>query len=194
MPLLQENRSIIKYIDNTPAFQRKEIKFDSNILISMYGTHDQKDEMEVQKLIRHQADTGQGFAVDEFNQDGHYNRNMFWKSDTICVRDTADNIVAAAIYGPSIIARSASTNLTHVHIASTNYSQSPQVAGKLLSECVQHTKNLGYKGCFTDVFVNDRWTFDLFVRAGFIIMGTIPYIGITRQNGPTHGMLMYLKY
>ena len=87
----------------------KKITLKSGLKIIIEVAND-NDKYKVEGLIRAAAFNGEGFAVDEFTEEGHFNYKFFRKFATIVAKNTTDSLLGAVILGPSSLCRNHQTD------------------------------------------------------------------------------------
>ena len=174
-------------------FKTRETKVQGKP-VTVYNANKIDEQIETQHILRSKADTGSSFTVDEFDDNGLYNRRTFWSCDIVHMKDSADKVTAIALYGPAKIIRLDAIHIAQLNVVPVHEKGHMEHGKELLKLCMEHIHELGYTGCLTDVLVTDNHTLGLYLEAGFIVMGTVPYTGITRQMGPTHSLLLYKQF
>ena len=180
-------------------FERTEIKHQGNTLCVSPVTNS-SGIWDWQRVLLHQADHGwcgsHGIGLDEFTKAGHFNCKFFWNANLLTVENPQGEVLCTAVIGPSKLSRSReSCGLCHVYIfggsKQSSTEESLSTAQALLSACLSHAKKAGYKGVITDVYQTDTFSMALYSTAGFIVHGTLPYVGVIKNQGHTHSIMYY---
>ena len=150
---------------------------------------------EAEEVWREMADAGEGFGIDEFDENGCHCRGTFYESDVFVVIDEDGEVAGAALFGPSSLSR---TKMTAAGCY-TGIKPSYRDAGlgtKLLEYFVTLAKMNKYAVMYIDVLISDRLSFMNTVakKAGFMNSGSLPKCAYVKNYGLADSLLYYMRF
>ena len=153
-------------------FERKSIS-GKHVYLELAGA----GAIEVEEMIRAAAQRGEGFALDEFDQDGLLNRKLLQQNTILVARQISDDVlIGGAVVGPSALARAyESNNLAGYVIVGENFRRRGY-GTEIVELCEKIAENLGYSNITSDVLYNPEAMggFKLALRMGYVVTGQIP--------------------
>jgi L-amino acid N-acyltransferase YncA len=194
MTLAQEVHSKATCFDRkfVIGFSPRTIKINSETSVHVTRAEDE-DIQVVNRMIYQASRSGQGFALDEFNQDNMFAGRLLRKADVLVAKDANNSIMAAAIVGPTHYCRSASTDILGGYVIVNKDHRRKGIGKKfaqyLLEETMESSSN--YSGVITDVFVTDIPA-TMFVKSlKFSGIGLVLNSGTLATYGAMNCMVMY---
>ena len=163
-----------------------------------------KDMPLVEDLIRHAAIHGEGFALDEF-QGGFFNRKFLCRSHTlvaiqpIVMSPTCDpaiqreHIIGAALFGPTTLCRSVSTQTMGCYFIVHPEFRRQGIGKALLHNVEEFSRSNGFNSLLSDVFVDNTCAIRIASKYDFIYVGSLHKCAVTKTSGLVDS-LMYHKY
>ncbi len=146
----------------------------------------------VEHLIRDCAAQAEGFGIDEFKPDGHFNHRLMHEPKVLLAKDTADNFLGAAIYGFSNLSRVPGSIFGAYFIVKKEHRQ--KGIGTLLLNAVCDISEL--MGCDTlvfDVYINNHSAITWLYKAGFYCTGSLRHCGYVKGHGFTDCLVFHRK-
>ncbi len=137
------------------------------------------------------AELGQGFGIDEFDDNGCFNRKFFRSSNVLVAEDIQGNIVGASIYGPSILSRGTDKSLANCYVAVSPTNQRQGIGSALIQFSLGLVKQQGYKGCVSDTFVNNHAGLELLRKHKYMFTGSMPMCAYVKGAGPIDSIIAY---
>ena len=157
-------------------------------------TPDAEQFTQLEQLIRREAEEGSGFAIDEFTEDGFFNRFLLRNSQEIVVTENPDGEpIAAAVFGQSAICRSASPMGGGYVLVKKEY-RLMGIGNALLHFVLEEMERQGFKGFLTDVFPHCGGFLHILLANGFFITGSLPKVAYVKGHGLTHSLLVYKDF
>ena len=152
--------------------------------------------LEVEEMIRAAAQRGEGFALDEFDQDGLLNRKLLKQSATLVARRVSDHVlIGGSVVGPSALARARDpTNLAGYIIVGEKFRRCGY--GTEIAElCEKLAKDLGYINITSDVLYNPEAMpgFKLALRRQYVVTGELPQCAYVKGVGLTGSFIMFKR-
>ena len=177
-----------------PTLRCPEIPFKSGFLKSMLA--DEEDMWRVEELIRDCAQRGDGFGLDEFTDNGYFNRKFTPESHVVVVKNKDDAMVAAVIFGTSSLCRSPEAGQVGGYFIVSRGFRGQGLGKAILRMCIEKARELGYVAILTDVFVTNEGALRLMRKEGFFITATLPNAAVVKDIGFTDTYLFWrsLKY
>ncbi len=116
---------------------------------------DIKDIDAVEHMIRNCAAEADGFGIDEFKPDGHFNHRLMHEPKVLIAVDTENNILGAVLYGYSNLSRVPGSIYSAYFIVKKE--QKRKGIGTLLLNAVcDVSENIGCDTLVFDVYINNQ--------------------------------------
>lgn len=145
----------------------------------------------IHELYQTAARNGEGYACDEFTDDGLLTHRLLREVQTLGVfRPEGGKPVGAAILGLAAIPRTPDRSVAGYLVVAPQHSGAG-IGNKLLQHTEEYAQALKKDGVLFDVFANNGKAIQWLVRKGYVITGTIPNTGVFRDRGFTDAFLMY---
>ncbi len=144
----------------------------------------------VEEHWRTAARAGDHFALDEFTEDGYFNRRLMATCDTF-VLEYRGEIVGGALFGGSDLARASPSHLATCYIYIPPKYQMKGIATQTLRHFISVATELGYRCFLLDVLMDDVVKFRIIRGMGFTISGSLPYCAYMKNIGPVDSVLLY---
>ena len=156
--------------------------FHVNSMVCSVGFATPNDSPLVEEMIRDAALGGQGFAVDEFKEDGTFNRKFIRNSLAVVCKNFTGDIMAAVLFGSSGLCRTEGDQATGYIIVA------PSVRGRgigttLLRYCLERARGLRYGSIVTDVLACNLKALGMVQKEGFLVTATLPNSALVRNYG-----------
>ncbi len=150
---------------------------------------------QVEQMIRLDAEEGNGgFAIDEFTDDGFFNRQLLRNSqDIVVTQEPHGEPIAAAVIGQSAICRTVSPVAGGYIIVKKEF-RNKQVGFALLDFIMEELERQGYTSFLTDVFPHCGTFLHIIMKKGFSVTGSMPKVGFVKGQGLTHSLLVYKDF
>lgn len=164
----------------------------------------------VEKMIRRSALKGDGgFALDEFQPNGLFNRNLFKTASTVVFRgrlesegtrltdvghSSDEKIVAAAIFGASNVCRSATPELACLYVIVDPLIRCVGIGRAVQAYMERFVLERGFKGVLSDIFATNKAGISMSMNAGYIVTGSLPNCGYIKGKGMTNSLLVYKRF
>ena len=150
--------------------------------------------IQMEHLIRQEAEEGTGFAIDEFTGDGFFNRQLLRKSQEIVITErSGGEPIAAAIFGQSAICRTVSPMGGGYVLVKKEYRRQG-IGNALLNFVLEELERQNYKGFLTDVFPHCGGFLHILLSNGFFVTGSIPKVAYVKGQGLTHSLIVYKDF
>ncbi len=146
----------------------------------------------VEHLIRDNAAQAQGFGIDEFKPDGHFNHRLIHDPKVLLVKDTAGNFLGATIYGYSNLSRIPGSIFSAYFTVKKEH-QRKGIATLLLNAVSDISDSIGCDTLVFDVYMNNYSAMGLLYKAGFYCIGSLRYCGYVKGKGFTDCLLFHRK-
>ncbi len=152
------------------------------------------DVMTVESLIRDSALQGQGFGIDEFTEQGIFNRKLLRRTSCI-VGSLHENgpVIAAVLLGPSAVCRGATQLLNFYPIVAKEYRRHG-IANILLEEVELFAREVGYEGILLEVYQSDSAVLQWFSKHNYHVTASLPECGYLKGQGYTNLLLLYKDF
>ena len=150
--------------------------------------------IQVEHMIRREAEDGGAFAMDEYTEDGLFNRQLIRKCQEIVItEEPGGDPVAAAIFGQSAICRMMSPLAGGYMLVKKEFRRRG-IARALLSFVQEETEKQGFKGFITDVFPHCGPFINILLHSGFYVTGSMPKAAYVKGQGLTHSLILFNDY
>ncbi len=152
------------------------------------------DVMAVESLIRNAALLGEGFGIDEFTQQGIFNRKLLRRTSCI-VGSFQENgpVIAAVLLGPSAVCRSANNLLNFYPIVAQEHRRHG-IANILLEEVELFAREVGYDGILLEVYQSHSAVLQWFSKHNYHVTASLPDCGYLKGQGYTNLLLLYKDF
>ena len=188
---LCEDPTVLEGLCTWNDLPKKEVKTPRG-MIHLRPVQNVAEVLEAEKMMRSCAEKGDGFAIDEFDSNGHFNRKFFKSTDIVVAESNSGEIVACALMGASKLSRTKNSVLAHQYMAvKENYSGSG-IGTALIDYTVETMKALGYKILISDTFMTNQKMLQILRTNKWVIRGSLPYCGFIRGVGPVDSLLAYI--
>ena len=154
----------------------------------------QDDLYTIERMIHQCAGDGEGFALDEFTENGTFNTKMLWDRNTLLAQSQEGKLVAAVVFGPTFLCRSPNSGQLGGYIIVEKGCRGQGIGTNLLLYCIGHAQRLGFKAILSDVFTTNDVAMQLILRAGFHVIGTLPYCAYLKGSGYTDSLVVYKEF
>ena len=181
-----DNNFNISFDDTAHTFQCGES--------AVIGLASPDDISDVNKLLKSSADDGEGFAVDEFSDQGKLSGHTIYSAAVVVVKTSSGNLIGAVIFGPS------KSVLHNPNIVRT-------LGGYIIIKRPYRRRGIGreflelvsaqlqitgtYSWCISDCFCCDLQALTFAQKVGFSVTGTIYFSGVFKNHGLAHTLLLY---
>ena len=150
--------------------------------------------VQMEAMIRSDAEAGNSFAIDEFTEDGFFNRQLLRTSqDLVVTKEPNGEVLAAAVFGSSAIPRRGSP-LGGGYVIVKAEHRNQGIGSSLLDFVCHEMERQGFKGFITDVFPHCGHFLDMALKHGFCVTGSMPKVGYVRGQGLTHSLIVYKNF
>ena len=143
---------------------------------------DGADTVRVEEMLRQAAMAGDGFAIDEFTEDGTFNRKFFRRCFVAVLKNAQGDILAAVLFGPSSLCRTEGHEVTGYVIVAPS-ARRRGLGTAVLKYCLDAAKRLQYRTVLSDVLTSNLKVLGMVQREGFIITATLPNVALVRNTG-----------
>ena len=174
-----------------PTLRCPEIPFKSGFLKSMLA--DEEDMWRVEELIRDCAAHGDGFALDDFTDEGYFNRVLLHDSHVFVFKAPDGAIAAAIIFGASTLCRSREARQVGGYMLVAKEFRCQGLGRRLIKLCIEKARLLGYVAILTDVFAINEKAIKLLRKEGFLITATLLNVAIVKDKGYCDSYLMWRR-
>ena len=180
-------------IDNSTNIQASEIKDNKGNPFTLRPPTTGKELEEIHKLFRNAAANGNGYATDEFTEEGLLNQRLLREVNTVGVyAQNGGAVIAAAVFGLSAIPRVPEKSCGGYVIVKEAH-QRQGLGTQLLHLIEEHAKNTKREGLIFDVFLSNKSAIQWLCKEQYLITGTIPNAGVVK-NRFTDTVLMYKDF
>ena len=145
---------------------------------------------EVHMLYRKAAATGDGFAIDEFTEDGLLNLRTLREVVITGVFTPEGTVIGAASFGKSAVPRVPGKCIGG-HIVVHGGYRRRGIGTELLRIIERYADELGKDDLLHDVFVTNKHATRWLQKEGYVVTGTIPNAGVIAKKGFTDTVIMY---
>ena len=142
-------------------------------------------------MMRSAAEQSDGFAIDEFNEKGHFNRKFFYDSNVVVAKTSDDVIVATAIFGPNKLCRARNEKQIAIYTLVNPDFRRKGLGSAFLKYFSKEAKKAGCTSILTDAFATNVAAHQLLYKNDFIITGTLPQCGMLKNKGYTDSFLFW---
>ena len=153
-----------------------------------------EDYLTIEEMIRQSALEGRGFGLDEFTENGLFNRNLLRNSHAVVARLEPGGLpIGVALAGASAVCRVESKLMNAYIVISPTY-RGNGVGTVLMETLVDIAKSLGYEGMLIDVYQTESKTISWSKKMGFRVTGSLPESGYVKGHGFVDVLLLYREF
>ncbi len=138
----------------------------------------------IEHLIRVCATEADGFGIDEFKPDGHFNHRLMHEAMVLLVLDMEDNLLGAVIYGSSKLSRVRNALFTAYFIIKKE-ARRRGIASLLLAAVADISATMYCDTLLFDVYITNHVGIKWLCKNGFHCTGSIPQCGYVKGQGFT---------
>ena len=150
--------------------------------------------IQLEEMIKLEAEEGGAFAMDEFTDDGFFNRQLLRNSQDIVITERpGGEPVAAAIIGQSGICRMMSPMAGGYILVKKEYRRKG-IGNALLSFVTEEAERQGFKGFLADVFPHCNGYINVLLQNGFFVTGSMPKAAFVKGQGLTHSLIVFKDF
>ena len=170
----------------------KTITLKSNEAVTVKGANLQEVK-EVESMVRHCAQTGDGFGLDEFcPDDGHFLHKFIHEPQVVIATDSHGNVKAGTICGFSTLSR-ISGSLFAAYFVVKKAERRKGIGTALLKVVTEMCSEKNCDVMFFDVYANNEIAKIWLTKHGFLVTASVPHCGYVLNNGYTNSLLMIRK-
>ena len=148
---------------------------------------------EVESMVRHCAQTGDGFGLDEFcPDDGHFLHKFIHEPRVVIATDSYGNVKAGAICGFSTLSRIPGS-LYAAYFVVKKAERRKGISAALLKVVTEMCREKNCDVMFFDVYANNEVAKAWLTKHGFLVTASVPHCGYVLNNGYTNSLLMARK-
>ena len=150
--------------------------------------------IQVEEMIKLEAEEGGAFAMDEFTDDGFFNRQLLRNSQDIVITERpGGEPIAAAIIGQSAICRMMSPLAGGYIIVKKEYRRK-EVGNVVLTFILEEAERQGFQGFLSDVFPHCGGYINFLLQNGFLVTGSMPKVAFVKGQGLTHSLILFKDF
>ena len=151
------------------------------------------DYVVVENCIANAAKSEYMIAVDEFLDNGVWNRKLLKKTHLVGIYNSKGHLVALSLFGPSAICRTESLVMGgYVLVNSQHQYQGLEIA--LVENLTDIAKKLDFEGIAFDIYRTETRFISLLMDMGFKITGSLPEYGYMKDVGYVDSLLLYKEF
>ncbi len=144
----------------------------------------------IEEMIRHSAINADGFAVDEFDEDGSFNHRLLHKPKAIVLKDSSSKILGAAVYGFSKLSRVPGSIFGSYFLVEKE-KRRMGIGTLLLNTVTSIAKEVQCSTLVFDVYIDNHHAITWLNKYGFICTGSLSNSGYMVGKGFTDTLLFY---
>lgn len=188
IPALQRDVAMVPDLCEWNQFEAAEVRTDLGV-VRVRSIRSLDELWETETLIRTAAEKGQGFGIDEFNDQGHFNRNFLKNVDILIAENADGDVIGATLFGPSNLSRAKTPVIAHQYMVVRESYRNAGIAQALLTRCEDILRHQGYRMVISDTYLNNHAMIHIFRKAGFAFRGSFPYCSYMNDVGPVQSLL-----
>ena len=142
-------------------------------------------------MIRQAAEESDGFAIDEFNNEGHFNRKLLFDSQVVVAKTSDDVIVATAVLGPSKACRAYNPSQVGGYMLVNKDFRGKGVGQSFFKYLAKQGKEVGVSAILTDAYATCFPALQFLNKLDFMVTGTFPHCGYMKNKGYTHSYMYW---
>ncbi len=159
--------------------------------VQLRGIKQHEEILHIESIFKNAARNSEGIGLDEFTDEGYFNRKFFREADLMLAENTQGDIVGASMFGPSALSRMATPVIGHCYLAVDPSNRRQGIGKALIKYTMDLLKREGHKGIFSDAYVNNNQMLKLMGSLKYTILGSMPKCGLIAENGLTDSLLLY---
>lgn len=144
--------------------------------------------LEVEEMIQQAAAKGEGFALDEFNEDGMLNRKLLRHSITLAACRISDKaLIGGAVIGPSNLTREIHTSSLGGYVVIGEEFRRQGYGTDVVTICERIGQTFGYSNVTSDILYSPAGlpALQLAMSKGYTVTGQIPECAYVKDVGFT---------
>ena len=193
LPPLVKSQNLMSKYPGAHELPTAELRTDDG-MVKIRPVQNDAEALEFEKMCRQSADDCESFGIDEFDEEGHFNRKLFRSSNIVLAEQASSgDIVGASIIGPAKLTRTPVSLLAHQYIIAKKGQNQSSVGEALINYGLSSIKQLGYKGVLSDIYPTNTYQVHLYNDFNFTFRGSLPYAGYLKGLGPSPSLLVYLR-
>ncbi len=145
----------------------------------------------IESLWQQAATRGEGFGLDEFTEEGYFNRKFFRQANILVAENTQGEIVGVSVFGPSSLSRMENPLLSVCYVTVEINHRKERVGSSLLEYSMDLLKKDGFKGVLSDTYVTNHQMICLLRMMDYSFVGSLPMCAYVAHHGPTESLLVY---
>ena len=146
-----------------------------------------------EKNIARAAKSGYMIALDEFLDNGSWNRKFLKETHVVGVFNSNENFIAQCMIGPSAICRTESLVMGCYVLVSPEH-QNQGLEQVLIEQMIFIARKLKFEGILFDVYRTEFKLMTLLIEMGFKITGSLPECGYIKDAGYVDSLLLYYEF
>ena len=150
--------------------------------------------VQVEEMIRAAAGRGDGFALDEFDQDGLLNRKFLRQSVTLVARRKSDQgLIGGAIIGPSALVRATEPSSLGGYIVVGEKYRRRGYGSEIMTLCEHIAQKLDYRNITTDLLssVQTSGALQMVLKDGYAVTGQFTGSAFLKNLGPANSLILF---
>ncbi len=180
------------WVQNRIVFPSQTLHLDKSDREVIFRSATSEDVWKVEHFTRELASQGDGFALDEFTQEGYFNKKFFidYNVGVLTEKDNTE-IMAFVMFGKSNLMRSHSAKTAHLYTMVRKEYRHLGLGTTIIKSCLQLLLELGYERVMSDVFLPNFDGLTMVNKAGFTIVGSLPDCGYMAGHGLCDSILVH---
>ncbi len=191
IPSLVKLETVPQHINYGREFLSDEFKTKDGSIVNIRSVKTPEEVWTAEEIWRQAAERGIGFGIDEFTEQGHFNRSFLRDSNVIIAEDSHGEIIASAIFGSSSLSRAEKSLVAQLYLAVSPKSGDKGVGSKLMEHCMKLIKTEGYMGCLTDTYANNTRMLQMLRECKFEFRGSLPKAGFFKNEGAVDSFIIF---
>ncbi len=171
-------------------YEPKEVKTKSGLL-NLRCVKGPEEILYIESLWKDAAARGEGFGLDEFTEEGYFNRMFFREANILVAENTQGEIVGAAVFGPSSLSRMENPLLSTCYVTVDTNRRKQGIGKSLLEYSMDLLKKDGFLGVLSDTYINNYQMLGLLRILNYSFLGSLPMCAYIAGIGPTDSLLVY---
>ena len=160
--------------------------------IQLNEPNGKEDMNTIEHMIRGCAAEADGFGIDEFKPDGHFNHRLMHEPKVLLARDMDGNFLGAAIYGFSNLSR-VPGSIFGAYFIVKKEARRKGVATLLLDAVCDISQEMHCDTLVFDVYINNQPAIQWLYKSGFYCTGSLRHCGYVKGLGFTDCLLFHRK-
>ncbi len=146
-----------------------------------------------ENFIRKSAREGHVMALDEFLDNGIWNRKLLKETHVVGIFDTKNDLVGLMLFGASGVCRTESLVMGGYLLLEKGHRVEP-VQRRLMDIMTDIARTLSFEGVLLDVYRTETDFMSLLLDLGFKVSGTLPECGYVKDKGYVDSVLLYKEF